>query len=90
MGKEFDWHNDGRVVVRPVLAVAAYAETDGIVIRQQRGPDQDREPVIQIPYHALRGFIERLQTLDLGGPYEDASYEDVPDGMVDTTRVAAE
>ena len=90
MRKEFDWHNDARVVVRPVLAVAAYADADGVVVLQQRAPDQDRDPSVLIPYHGLRAFIERLEAIEAGNDYEDASYEDVAEGMVDTRRVAAE
>lgn len=59
---EFDW-TVAELVVQPVQAVVAYPVQNGVVIRQQKALDRDRDEVVNVPHHALYRLITRLQEL---------------------------
>lgn len=59
---EFDW-TAAELVVQPVQAVVVYPAQNGVVIRQQKALDRDRDEVINVPHHALYRLILRLQEL---------------------------
>ena len=59
---EFDW-TVAELVVQPVQAVVVYPAQNGVVIRQQKASDRDRDEVINVPNHALYRLILRLQEL---------------------------
>ncbi len=61
-GLEFNW-SDADLVVHPVQAVTAYPTHQGVVIRQQRKSERDRDEVIMVPHHAVNMLIRRLQHL---------------------------
>ncbi|MGB5078115.1 MAG: hypothetical protein WBO17_11600 [Sphingorhabdus sp.] len=60
---EFNWA-EADLVVHPVQAVVAYPGQNGVVIRQQRASERDRDDVITIPHHAINRFIRQLQLLE--------------------------
>lgn len=59
---EFDW-TVAELVVQPVQAVVAYPVQNGVVIRQQKALDRDRDEVVNVPHHVLYRLITRLQEL---------------------------
>lgn len=61
-GMEFNW-SEVDLVVHPVQAVAAYPTHQGVVIRQQKKSERDRDEVIMVPHHAVTMLIRRLQHL---------------------------
>ena len=61
-GLEFNW-SDADLVVHPVQAVTAYPTHQGVVIRQQRKSERDRDEMITVPHHAVTMLIRRLQHL---------------------------
>jgi hypothetical protein len=61
-GVEFNW-SEADMVVHPVQAVAAYPTQQGVIIRQQKKSERDRDEVIIIPHHAVSMLIRRLQHL---------------------------
>lgn len=74
---EFNWV-EADIVVHPVQAVAVYPGQAGVIIRQQKALDRDRDDLISIPHHALGVFISRLQAIHYGNTIEavpDASSE---------------
>lgn len=62
---EFNWA-EADIVVHPVQAVAVYPGQAGVIIRQQKSSDRDRDDLITIPHHALGLFISRLQSIHFG------------------------
>ncbi len=71
---EFDW-TEADVVVEPVQAVVVYPLQDGIVIRQKKSTERERDDMVNIPYYALNRLIRRLQLLQNA---EIVSDEDIP------------
>ena len=59
---EFDW-SEVELVVLPVQAVVVYPAQNGVVIRQQKARERDRDDVVNVPHHALYRLIRRLQML---------------------------
>ena len=59
---DFNWE-EADLVIHPVQAVVAYSGQSGVVIRQQRSSDRDRDDVINIPHHAIDRLVHRLQLL---------------------------
>lgn len=59
---EFDW-SEAELVVLPVQAVVVYPAQNGVVIRQQKARERDRDDVVNVPHHALYRLIRRLQIL---------------------------
>lgn len=59
---EYDW-KEAELVVQPVQAVVVYPSQNGVVIRQQKAPDRDRDDVVSVPHYALYRLIRRLQVL---------------------------
>lgn len=59
---EFDWA-EAELVVQPVQAVVVYPAQNGVVIRQQKARERDRDDVVSVPHHALYRLIRRLQSL---------------------------
>lgn len=59
---EFDW-SEAELVVLPVQAVVVYPAQNGVVIRQQKARERDRDDVVSVPHHALYRLIRRLQIL---------------------------
>lgn len=59
---EFDW-TTAELVVQPVQAVVVYPFQNGVVIRQQKASDRDRDEVVSVPHHALYRLILKLQEL---------------------------
>lgn len=59
---EFDWA-EAELVVQPVQAVVVYPAQNGVVIRQQKARERDRDDVVSVPHYALYRLIRRLQSL---------------------------
>jgi hypothetical protein len=59
---EFNW-SEADLVVQPVQAVAVYPAQNGVVIRQQKASERDRDDVVNLPHHAVAMLIRRLQML---------------------------
>ena len=59
-GLEFNW-SEADLVVHPVQAIAAYSTPQGLILRQQRRSERERDDVITIPHHAVNLLIRRLQ-----------------------------
>ena len=59
---EFNW-SEADLVVHPVQAVVVYPAQNGVVIRQQKSADRDRDDMITIPHHGIDRLIRRLQML---------------------------
>lgn len=58
-GEDFDWGTKS-VVVREVMAIAVYENTDGdIVVRQHDWPDEDS--VVIIPKRDAKAVIDAIQ-----------------------------
>jgi hypothetical protein len=66
---EFNWA-EADIVVHPVQAVAVYPGQAGVIIRQQKSSERDRDDLITIPHHALGLFIGRLQSIHYGNTIE--------------------
>ena len=71
---EFNW-TEADLVVQPVQAVVVYPLHNGIVIRQQKSTERDRDDMVNVPYHALNRLIRRLQVLQ---NVDIVSDEDIP------------
>ncbi len=59
---EFNW-TEADLVVQPVQAVAVYPAQNGVIIRQQKSSERDRDDVVNLPHHAIAMLIRRLQML---------------------------
>ncbi|WP_156417066.1 hypothetical protein [Sphingopyxis sp. H050] len=59
---EFNW-TEADLVVHPVQAVTAYPTQHGVVIRQQKQNDRDRDDAVMIPHYSIDLLIRRLQYL---------------------------
>ena len=59
---EFNW-SEADLVVHPVQAIAAYLTPQGVVLRQQKKSERDRDEVLTIPHHSINLLIRRLQQL---------------------------
>lgn len=59
---EFNW-TEADLVVHPVQAVTAYPTQHGVVIRQQKQHDRDRDDAVMIPHYSIDLLIRRLQYL---------------------------
>ena len=59
---DFNWA-EADLVIHPVQAVVAYPGLNGVVIRQQRLSNCERDDIITIPHHAINRFVRRLQVL---------------------------
>jgi hypothetical protein len=80
---EFNWA-EADVVVHPVQAVAVYPGQAGVIIRQQKGLDRDRDDVVTIPHHSLEYFISRLQAIHFS-----STIESIPDNESELIDVYA-
>jgi hypothetical protein len=72
---EFNWA-EADVVVHPVQAVAVYPGQAGVIIRQQKGSERDRDDLISIPHHSLGLFISRLQAIHFGNTIDQVPDDD--------------
>ncbi|WP_422060502.1 hypothetical protein [Sphingopyxis sp.] len=61
-GLEFNW-SEADLVVHPVQAITAYPTQHGVVIRQQKRTDRDRDDAIMIPHYSIDLLIQRLRYL---------------------------
>jgi hypothetical protein len=59
---EFNW-TEADLIVHPVQAVAVYPAQNGVVIRQQKASERERDDAITVPHHSLDRLIRRLQML---------------------------
>lgn len=59
---EFNW-TEADLVVHPVQAVTAYPTQHGVVIRQHKQNDRDRDDAVMIPHYSIDLLIRRLQYL---------------------------
>ena len=55
---EFNW-TEADLVVHPVQAVTAYPTQHGVVIRQQKQNDRDRDDAVMIPHYSIDLLIRR-------------------------------
>jgi hypothetical protein len=80
---DFNWA-EADVVVHPVQAVAVYPGQAGVIIRQQKSSDRDRDDLVAIPYHSLGLFISRLQAIHF-----NSTIESIPDNESELIDVYA-
>lgn len=59
---EFNW-TEADLVVQPVQAVVVYPAQNGVVIRQQKASERERDDVVNVPHHSIDRLIRRLQML---------------------------
>jgi hypothetical protein len=59
---EFNW-TEADLVVQPVQAVVVYPAQNGVVIRQQKASERERDDVVSVPHHSIDRLIRRLQML---------------------------
>jgi hypothetical protein len=72
---EFNWA-EADVIVHPVQAVAVYPGQAGVIIRQQKSSERERDDLISIPHHSLGLFISRLQAIHFGNTIEQMPEDD--------------
>lgn len=81
---EFNWA-EADVVVHPVQAVTVYPGQAGVIIRQQKASDRERDDLVTIPHHALGLFISRLQAIHFGNTID--SLPDAESELIDVYAV---